>query len=107
MNALDIAYEKFSELDKRSALEYLTDKIPFAGYHLKFKRLKGRRENILVNLEKEIENPEKREEINHLMVAHNQEKIYAAQVYHTIFNGILGASGLIGLGVWIGYELGK
>ena len=107
MNALDIAYEKFSELDKRSALEYLTDKIPFAGYHLKFKRLKGGRENILANLEKEIENPEKREEINHLMVAHNQENIDTSYTYHTIFNVLLVASGLVGLGVWIGYELSK
>ena len=107
MNAVDIAYEKFRELDKRSALEYLTDKIPLVGYHLKFKRLKGRKENILANLEKEIENPEKIDEINHLMVHHNQENIYTARVYHTVFNVILGASGLVGLGVWIGYELGK
>ncbi len=107
MNALDIAYEKFRELDKRSALEYLADKIPFAGYHLKFKRLKGRKKNILVNLEKKIENPKKLNEINCLMVEHNQENIGTSYTCHTIFNVILGASGLIGLGVWIGYELGK
>ena len=103
MNSLDIAYEKFRELDKRSALEYLTDKIPFAGPSLKLKRLKGRRENILANLEKEIKNPEKIDMINHLMAEHNQKNIYTNQVYHTIFNVILGVSGFVGASIVIGH----
>lgn len=107
MNALDIAYEKFIDLNKRSALEYLADKIPFAGLSLKLKRLRGRRENILVGLEKEIENPEKLDMVNRLMIDHNQESIDTSSTYHTIFNVILGVSGLVGAGVLIGYGLFK
>ncbi len=104
MTCLDIAQEKFKELDERTPLEYVTDKIPIVGYHLKLERLKGKRRDILKGLEKDISGDSYEVNmINKLMVAHNQENINDALGGHYLFGALCGVGGLIG----IGYALGS
>ena len=109
MGNVDIAIGKFKELDRRNICDYFVDKIPFAGYYLKFKRLKGKRENILSGLEEDMSNGSRDIDmvdiamVDKLMIEHNQENIDSARDNHYLFGVLCGVGGLIG----IGYALGN
>lgn len=97
-----IVSEKFKELDRRNLIEWTLDKIPLAGYYPRIDRVKKRREKILEQLRKEIPDETELGLINRLMVEHNQEKIDGARNYSRGMGIFWSASGLIGLGYYLG-----
>ena len=99
--SLEIAKGKIGELDRRNFLEYVTDKVPVVGLHLKLDRLKKRRRNIMGDLAKEL-GSEKFDRVNKLLTEHNETQLFDAEVYHSMFKWACGVGGLVGMGYTLG-----